>query len=279
MLAVPHVLPASEPALYHKARGDYHYRRGEIPAAIVHYQTCLRKTPGFPECHFMLGTIYLEQEQYHFAMEQLQAVLTHRAGLTDKTLVLDTYFLLAKTHFKADPLKKDPDAKSGLERMDNYIDKVIAAFSEDPDFRDNKRHRYTVNRHYYLAKAYFIKARYMRDMKQAHVYKQFFELSLQHLKYDLENYFPTTVFEKGLDAIVKQLQQLRTPQPAAWKRAAWQIDTISYCLFFLWEYNHHRGNHTLAARYRDNALLLNPQIFRMPLDSSYFMVLQPHGKH
>lgn len=268
-------LDASEPPLFHKAKGDYYYRRGEIPAAILQYQTCLQQAPGFPECHYMLGTIYLEQGQYHFAIEHLKNVLKERGKLADKTLILETYFLLAKAYFKADPLRNDPDAKSGLELMDNQIDLVISAFSDDPDFRENKRHQYTVNRHYYLARAYFIKARYMRDMKQQHVYKQFFELCLQHLKYDLENYFPTTVFEKGLDDFIKQLKSLSISMPDAWRRAAWQIDNISYCLFFLWEYNHHRGNHALAARYRQNALLVNPRVFQLPLDTSYFTIFRP----
>jgi len=267
-----------EPAQYYKAQGDYFLHKKELSRAILAYHRALRITAEFPECYFQLAKIYLKTGQHTSAIRNYKRVIALRHRLVEKQMLLDTYLALAKAHHRLGKLKKAIYNKDDVIMM-YYINKVIDAFKSDATFitssvRKRKNRLFSVNRFYYLAKAYFIRGRYRRDHKQSIRYHEDYLLCLKYLKYDMENYFPQTIFEIKRDNFIKQLLKLKQKHPGQWKRAAPLIYNISVCLYFLWENNHHRGNHSTARNYKNWALALNPHVFNLNLDEEYFDVFR-----
>jgi tetratricopeptide (TPR) repeat protein len=78
-------------AFVHKARGDFFLSTGETGKAISEYKRSIELDHGYPEAHFALGKIYLEQEMLQFAFKEFSEAYRQIARLADNE---DRYLLL-----------------------------------------------------------------------------------------------------------------------------------------------------------------------------------------
>ncbi len=79
-------------AYIHKARGDYYLSTGETGKAISEYKKSIELDRGYPEAHFALGKIYLNQEMLQFAFKEFSEAYKEIARFKDN----EDRFLLLK---------------------------------------------------------------------------------------------------------------------------------------------------------------------------------------
>jgi tetratricopeptide (TPR) repeat protein len=245
----------TEPAVYYKGRGDYHFSRKEYAAALVDYQQALRIEPRFAECHFKLGLIYAEQRHFSYATNQFRFVLKKRRHLEYKPLILDSLFEMAHVFFlmgKDGPTGPDFE-NTALSEMERQLVRLTNMLAKDPDFITPNR-PYHVNTDQYLANVHYILARYYREQPQTDRYPGYFRRSLLHL----ERLLPKTTLQKAG----------RDPDPLAVPLFREELEyverirrRIAECCFYLWEYetNHGRSPQR-AADWLQRALAMDPTV-------------------
>jgi tetratricopeptide (TPR) repeat protein len=212
------------------AKGDYYFQSGMVAEALIHYQRALRVDPDLVECHFKLGRIFFDQGEYNFAEYHYSRILRDQRNLTYAHLYLDAHFELAYTYYRmAESIDPGSDQNRYIMRMHENIDNVIAAFGPRGRFTNLNRYIEIVPE-YYLARAWYLKARLLWDKNRDQEYPNAFERArkyfhdLRGMQRRAENYARAAVKEaECLFFLNRHHTRLRQRSRAD----AWQSEALS----------------------------------------------------
>jgi len=167
---------AEESAVLLMAKGDYYVQSGRIAEALNHYQRALIADPALTECHYKLGRLFFDQQEYGFAKHHYDQVLENQYKLQYEYLYLDTLFELAYTQYRiAEKVDPGSDQNIHIVRMQECIDGILAAFGKGGRFAEPHDQYIEIDKEYYLARAWYLKARLLWDKNRDQEYPDAFK--------------------------------------------------------------------------------------------------------
>lgn len=227
---------AEESAIMLMAKGDYFFQSGKIAEALIHYQNALKRDPELVECHYKLGRLFFDQAEYNFAEYHYGQVLKNQRDLTYIHYYLDALFELAYTHYrKAEKVDPGSDRNTYIVQMQNDIDEIIAAFAPRGRFAALENQYVEIEQEYYLARAWYIKARLLWDKNRDQEYPNAF---INAYKY---------------------FDQFREKQKTAENSGKIAVREAE-CLYFLYRHHAHLQNGRQANAYRASAMRIRNEL-------------------
>ena len=167
---------AERSAAFLMAEADYYAQSGKIAEALIHYQKALTLEPDLTECHYKLGQIFFDQREYTFAEFHFKRVIEAAGNLRYLHYYLDTLLALANTYYRiAESVDPGSDQNISIVLMQRCIDDIISACEKDGKFDTGRSQYLDVNREYYLARAWYLKARLLWDKNRDQEYPKAFE--------------------------------------------------------------------------------------------------------